>query len=326
MTTRFLVTGSAGFLGYHLANALARSGGNEVYCVDNFVRGGRDALYDALCARGNVTSFELDLTNRSSVELLPNDVDVIYHMAALNGTQNFYERPFEVVRSCTLPTLHLLERYGPIGRLKRFFYAGTSEAYASTVTRFGVPVPTSEDVPLCIDDVKNPRWSYGASKLHGEIATVHGCTEFGIPYSIGRYHNAYGPRMGDKHVIPDFITRCRRGIFALYGWEDTRSFIYVDDAVDATMTVCDSDACAGEVVNIGGAQEVTMLDLAKMIMEVCGLEGEIECHPSPAGSVRRRAPDLTKLKRLTGFEPRWSLEDGLKSAAQYYLDRQIDAP
>ena len=315
---RIMVTGAAGFLGYHLAKRLADTPDDRIVCIDNFVRGEDDVLYRELTSRGNIERIDLDLTDQSSVRKLPDGIDVVYHLAALNGTQNFYERPFEVVRCCTLPTIFLLERYAKAG-LKRFVYAGTSEAYASTVTRFGWPVPTAEDVPLGIDDVTNSRWSYGGSKMHGEIAVVQACGPRDVPWSVIRFHNAYGPRMGDKHVVPDFLMRARDGRYELFGYEDTRAFIYVDDAVRATQLVASSDSCVNEIVNIGGGREIDMKSLGDLMMNVCGMSGSITLHPSPKGSVRRRAPDLSKLVRLTGFKEDWTLDDGLRETAKFYI-------
>lgn len=317
--TRILVTGAAGFLGFYIARQLARSPDNSVVCVDSFVRGKRDALYRELTSRPNVSHVTADLCDPAAVAALPDDIDVVFHMAALNGTQNFYERPFEVVRCCTLPTMHLLEKYGPKQRLKRWLYAGTSEAYASTVTRFGWEVPTGEEVPLGIDDIFNARWSYGASKMHGEIATVNGCRHFGVPFTIARFHNAYGPRMGDKHVIPDFLARARDGVYELYGHEDTRSFVYAEDAARATILLANAEASAGQVVNVGSEEEMTIRDLGDAMMQAASLSGEIVLHSSPKGSVRRRAPKIARLRELTGYAPEWTLAAGLKATAEYYL-------
>lgn len=317
---RYLVTGAAGFIGYALASELARRPDAEVICVDNLVRGEADDRYQALVALPNVTRLDCDLTSRDAVSRLPEDVTVVFHMAALNGTQNFYERPFEVVRHCTLPTLNLLERYAG-EKLERFVYAGTSEAYASTVTRFNWPVPTAEDVPLGIDDPSNVRWSYGASKMHGEVAVFAAAAQSGLKHSIIRFHNVYGPRMGDKHVVPDFMMRARSGAYVLYGWEDTRAFMYIDDAVRATLAVAYSADCEGQVVNIGAEREVRIDELGRLMMQACDLAGEIQLEPSPQGSVKRRAPDVAKLRRLTGFTETWSLEDGLKATADFYLER-----
>lgn len=321
--TRILVTGAAGFLGFHLARTLAARPDTQVIGIDNFARGERDAGFAALIALPNVSFIECDLSREDEVAKLPRDVDYVYHMAALNGTQNFYERPMDVIRFSTLPTLFLANHYGAAG-LKRFVYAGTSEAYASTVTRFGWPVPTAEDVPLSIGDVMNPRWSYAGSKMHGEIVTALAGQSMQMPYSIIRYHNAYGPRMGDKHVVPDFMARMREGRYELFGHEDTRSFLYVSDAVRATLLVAESDACAGEIVNVGGEQEIRISDLGAAMLRVRGIEADIVLHPSPAGSVKRRAPDIAKLQRLTGFKAEVGLDDGLARTARFYLDDVLE--
>lgn len=317
--TQVLVTGAAGFLGYYIASRIAAEPNTHVTIVDNFIRGEDDVLYKRLAERSNVHRIDLDLTDQAAVKLLPDDFDTVYHMAALNGTQNFYERPFEVIRCCTLPTLFLLEKYGSSRKLRRFVYAGTSEAYASTVTRFGWEVPTGEDVPLAITDVFNPRWSYGASKLHGEIATVNAAHHYGMPFTVIRYHNAYGPRMGDKHIIPDFLIRAREERYELFGYEDTRAFIYADDAARATIMLGTTEAAAGQVVNVGGDREIRIEDVAKLLMRACKLKGEISLHPSPAGSVHRRAPKLDRLRELVGFKEEWTLEAGLRETGRFYL-------
>jgi len=323
---RVMVTGAAGFIGYHLARRLADRGDVRLVLVDNFSRGVSDDLYRALCRRKNVEAFEIDLADPIAVAALPDDVDVIYHEAALNGTQNFYERPYEVLRSGTLPTFHLIEKYVRSGRLERFVFAGTPESYASTVTRFGWEVPTAEDVPLAIDDVYNQRWSYAAAKIHGEVLTINACRQFKVPFSIIRYHNVYGPRMGDKHIVPDFLIRLRRGVAELFGHADTRAFLYVDDAVEATLLVGQSKSTAGEVLNVGGEQELTMLELAGQMMLLLGRDPEdIRLHPSPAGSVKRRAASMEKLRRLTGFEARWSQEEGLAETIRFYVPELLEA-
>lgn len=262
---------------------------------------------------------QIDLCDRDAVFRLDDDVDVIFHLAALNGTQNFYERPLDVLRSCTLPTFWLLERFGPSRHARRFVFAGTSELYASTVTRFGWEVPTGEDVPLSVDNVTNPRWSYAASKIHGEVLTVQAANHYGIPWTVLRYHNAYGPRMGDRHVVPDFLMRARRGEYALFGYEDTRSFLYVTDAVAATIAIAEADGAAGEIVNVGSDEEILIHGLGRAMMEVCGFEGEITLYPSPRGSVRRRVPRIDKLRRIAGFAPKIDLRHGLRLTAEYYL-------
>jgi nucleoside-diphosphate-sugar epimerase len=322
---KVLVTGSAGFIGYHLAKALADEG-HTVYCVDNGIRGEYDHLYRELIARSSVTDFRWDLTDTSSVAQLPLDVESIFHLAAFNGTQNFYDRPLEVVRCCTLPTLNLLQHYGGgAGHVQQFIYASSSEVYASTVTRFNWPVPTAEDVPLSIDNIFNPRWSYAASKIHGEVTTVAACRQYKISHVIIRYHNVYGPRMGEKHVIPDFYLRAIRGVFELYGYEDTRAFMYIDDAIRATLALVKCKEADAQIINVGGTREISIYDLAKLMMNAMGLDHDITLYPSPNGSVRRRCPDVRKLRQIIGFAESWSLEEGLKATARFYTGRRYGA-
>lgn len=315
---KILITGGAGAIGYHLGVYLADQG-HQIFVVDNFCRSERDAAYIELINRPNVTEIKMDLCDRNLYSQLPQDVDYIYHLAAQNGTQNFYERPFDVLKNSTLPTVHLLDYYSQHTQLKRFVYAGSSEAYASSISLFNWRVPTAEDVPLGISDPKNVRWSYGGSKLHGELAAVAAGKQFNIPFTIARFHNAYGPRMGDKHVIPDFLERAKRGIFELFGYEDTRSFIYIDDAIRALVLVAESEKTRNEIVNIGGLPELTMLSLGKKMLALLGIQQEIICHPSPTGSVKRRAPDLKKLQQLTGFTQQISLDEGLRKTIDFYL-------
>lgn len=321
--TKVLVTGVAGFLGFHLARYLLTRQDVTVVGVDNLVRGVRDAHLSKLMENPKFIFLEADLSNEKQVSELPTDLDYVYHLAAMNGTQNFYERPMDVIRHCTIPTMLLAEHFGRNGHLKRFVYAGTSESYASTVTRFNWPVPTDETVPLSIDDITNPRWSYAMGKMHGEVVTAQAGRAYDMPYSIVRFHNAYGPRMGDKHVVPDFFARAREGRYELFGFEDTRAFLYVDDAVRGTALIGETEACTGEVVNLGGSVEITMLNLGNMMMKVRGLDADIKLHPSPAGSVKRRAPDLSKLQALTGFKETVSLERGLELTAKFYLDDEL---
>lgn len=309
---KVLITGGCGDIGYYLSNYHANLG-NEVTLIDNFSRGMRDKLVDRLLEKDNVRLLEGNLCNLRFVNELELDFDLVFHLAATNGTENFYKRPFTVLENCTLPTIFLLQHFSNAKNLQRFIYAGSSESYASTVNIFNWPVPTKEDVPLCIADPRNVRWSYGGSKLHGELAAFAAAEQFGTLITVIRFHNVFGPRMGDKHVIPDFISRAQRGIYELNGYKDTRSFIFVTDAVEACSLVADSPNTINQVINIGGEQEISMLDLGKLILRVMGKHNEkIVCKPSPRGSVYRRAPNIDKLRSLTGFKAKVSLEDGIR--------------
>lgn len=311
----YLVTGAAGFIGFHLARHLAKQG-HHVLAADIGLHATFCDNWRALGTHPEIDLLQIDLTDPRAVDALPT-VDGVYHLAALNGTQNFYTHPWRTVRHTTIPTLLLLERYTR-DLPDFFFYAGSSEAYASTVTVFDWPVPTSENVPLSISDPAKVRWSYGASKMHGEIACFAAQAETGLPVVVGRFHNAYGPDMGVHHVIPDFIERGKRGVFELYGAEHTRSFIYIDDAVQAVTTL--ASEARGEVVNIGSPIEVSMRELGRTIMDVAGWTGAIVEFDGPEGSVLRRAPDVTRLREWVDVDAFVALEEGVRRTLVSYLD------
>jgi nucleoside-diphosphate-sugar epimerase len=314
---RCLVTGAAGFIGYHLATSVAEDG-YDVVVTDNFGRGERDYLFEALVGRPNVTLFAGDLTQQSFVRTIAGEFDICFHMAAMNGTQNFYQQPWSVVWHCTIPTLNLLSELVLPGRCGKFVYAGSGETYAGTITRFGWPVPTAEDVPLTVMDIQNPRWSYAASKLHGEVATANACRQAASTYLVLRYHNTYGPRMGDKHVVPDFFLRALRGEYYIHGPEQTRSFLYIDDAVYASRRLAELPQASNQIVNVGGSREITIGDLGERMMRTLGKSNQIDVRAAPTASVARRVPDLTKLNRMVPGYERVSLEEGLTRTLAYY--------
>lgn len=305
-----LITGGAGFLGFHLADALSKSGG-QVVIADNFIRGDHDYRLKDLLERDNVTLIEGDLCEMSFINSLPS-VDRVFHFAAYNGTQNFYDNPVGVIRHSTIPALNLVERYAVAEPVKFMAYTGSSESYAGAIKHGLTGVPTPETTPLVIDDVTNPRWSYATGKLHGEVTTALACQQAGIPWQIWRVHNCFGPRMGAKHVMPDFVERAHRDVFELYGYEDTRTFLYVDDAIDIMTKLSESPAAQNQIVNVGGINEMTMLDLGRQIMAAMGKTGDIECHPSPSGSISRRRPDVDRLLSLLPDFKYRNFDDSLK--------------
>ncbi|MCV0428442.1 MAG: NAD-dependent epimerase/dehydratase family protein [Roseibium sp.] len=279
----------------------------EVIGVDNFVNSSAIDQYWAMAEHRNFTHFSIDLNDAKQLEVLPTDVDVVFHLAAINGTQNFYDKALDVARSCTIPTLNLIDKFTGAPNLSRFVFTGTSESYACSVELGLAAIPTPEDVLLSIDNPKNLRWSYAAGKTMSELFVLSAAKQCGMPTTILRYHNTYGPRMGDKHFIPDFVGRALRGQFELYGYDQTRSFIYVEDAVDLTVRAALAPNLLGDILNVGSEEELEIQKAARIILEELGMgEQEIECHPAPPGSVSRRCPDVSKARRLF---PDWSPRD-----------------
>ena len=315
---RVLVLGGAGFIGYHLAARLAAEG-DEVTLVDDGSRGRRDAALAALCARPNVTSVEADLTRAGALAGLPADWDQVYLLAAVVGVRNVEADPARVIRVNTRVVLETLD-WLP-GRREVLFFASTSETYAGGVSAGTVAVPTPEDVPLSVPDVAAPRFAYAASKILGEAAVIHTARACARPSVIGRFHNVYGPRMGADHVVPELSLRAlrREDPFRVYGTDQRRAFCHVSDAVEAMVRLMATPAASGRVVNIGNDTEETLIeDLAGLVLREAGFAPRLERVAAPAGSVARRCPDIGRLRELTGFVPKVSLEAGVRETFAWY--------
>lgn len=314
-----LVTGGAGFIGFHLAKNLAESR-HEVIIADNLFRGKLDKELKELIKLKNVKFIQCDLTDANEVKKLGKNYDYVYHLAAINGTKYFYEIPDKVLRVNVLAAINILDWFVNSGS-KKILFASSSETYAGTMRRFGIKIPTPEDVPLCVEDVKNPRWSYGGSKIIGELFFINYARVHKFDMSIVRYHNIYGPRMGNEHVIPEFCIRIKNkeNPFKILGGEETRAFCYIDDAIKATRMVMESEKTNGEIIHIGNdKEEISMIELARKMFKIEGFYPELEIKPAPAGCVQRRCPDINKLRNLTGFEPQIKLDEGLKKTFGWY--------
>tara|TARA_R110000796_G_scaffold146898_2_gene263628 strand:+ start:646 stop:1638 length:993 start_codon:yes stop_codon:yes gene_type:complete len=319
---KIMITGGAGFVGYHLARKEVLNG-NEVTIIDNFERPNMDQDFKELIEHEKVIFLELDISEQDTFKNLKIDYyDIVYHFAAFNGTDNFYKYPAKVLKTGCLSTIFLLDWICSHTIRPNVIYTSSSETYSGTSQIMGqdFPIPTPEDIPLCIDNVKNVRWSYGASKLIGEVAfysysAMHNFDNF----NIVRLHNIYGPRMGNGHVISQFILRFlnQEFPFKIMGADCTRSFCFIDDVLKSLELISQSE-CKGEIFHIGNdKEEIEILDLAKMLFDLQQKEYDFDIQGAPPGSVMRRCPNIDKLKSL-GMTEQVSLRDGLKKTIDWY--------
>lgn len=323
--TKVLITGGAGFVGYRLAKRLADQKGYRITIADNFFRGQHDADFKALIARPNVTFIKADLTDPRVWKKIGGGYDHVYHLVGINGTNLFYEIPHEVLRIGVSTTMNALDWFRNENKKKdaKILYTSSNEAYGSALEAFGIlPLPTPEDVPLVIADTYNPRWSYGGQKLIGELFFIHYAKAYDFRMSIVRPHNFYGPRAGYEHVIPQTIghASAQQSPFTIFGSDDTRSFCYIDDAVEAIQMVMESKKTDGGTYHIGTKEETVIADLVGHIFEEMGWRPKkTVIKKSPTGSVKRRLADVSKIKKHTGWHAKIPLKKGLRETIDWYL-------
>lgn len=320
---KILITGGAGSVGVYLARRLAEQG-KEVVIADNFFRGKRDPDLEALLAMPNVTLIEADLTTREGWDSLGTGYTHVYQLASINGTKLFYEMPHEVLRIGVTTTLHSLEWLKDTHPNAKILYTSSNEAYAGALDSFNqLPIPTPEKVPHVISDVHNPRWTYAGTKLIGEMFYIHFAKAHGLKSVIVRPHNFYGPRTGYDHVIPEFIERIEQRVdpFPIYGADNTRTFCYMEDAVEAMQMVMESDTEDGAIYHIGRphSDEVSMQELAEKLFDIAGWKPtQLDIQNSPEGSVKRRAADVSKIEQEIGWKAKVPFEEGLKRTLEWY--------
>lgn len=321
---KVLITGGAGFIGYHLAKRLAAAG-HSITIADNFFRSRHDADLSALLTLPNITLIEADLTKPEAWNSIGTGYEEVYHLVGINGTKFFYEIPHEVLRIGVSTTMNVLDWFRTKNNKPRakILYTSSNEAYASALEAFGkLPIPTPENVPLVIADTYNPRWSYGGQKLIGELFFIHYAKAYNFRMSIVRPHNFYGPRAGYEHVIPEIVGRISSRVepFPIFGADDTRSFCYIDDAVEAIQRVMESTVTDGGTYHIGTHEETVISDLVEKIFQLMGWKPHtLDIKNSPKGSVKRRLADVSKIKKDTGWEAKTPLEEGLKKTIEWYL-------
>lgn len=317
MSKKYLVTGGTGFIGSALVKRLVKLGRN-VRVVDNDLRGSKDRLAEVL---PHIDLIEADVRDISAMIKATKKIDVILHLAALNGTENFYKKP-ELVLDIGIQGMHAMLVAAGVNGVKEFVLASSSEAYQTPMI-----VPTPEDVALMIPDPWNPRYAYGGSKLISEIMLANYNRSLFERAIIFRPHNVYGPDMGWEHVLPQFITRARGMIvktpegpvdFEIQGdGSQTRSFVHIADFLDGLMLIIDRGEHRN-VYHIGTEEELTIKNVVDEVFLYFGREAQIIAKPLPIGGTPRRCPDISKLKGL-GYAPKLKLRDGMKGIADWYI-------
>jgi UDP-glucose 4-epimerase len=320
-----LITGGAGFIGGFLAEHLLDLGW-RVDILDNFARGRSDRFLKDLLARDGARLIECDLlAGEDAVATLDQDYSHLFHFAAILGVQNVIDNPGRTLSA----NVRLLETALALGRrqaaLDRFVFASTSEVYAGSLETVGLAIPTPEDHVIALPDLARPRTSYMLSKLYGESMVRLS----GLPYTILRPHNVYGPRMGQSHVVPQLLRKAfdapDGGAIEVFSVDHTRTFCFIDDAVEMARRAAMSEICRDEVLNVGAqAPEHRIEELAHIVIETVGKDLTIAPGPETQGSPSRRAPDMTRMFERTGYAAAVGLAEGVRRAYDWYRANVFD--
>ena len=307
MKKRILVTGGAGFLGSHLCERLLNEG-NEVICVDNFYTGTKDNIKHLL---GN-PYFELirhDITFPLYVE-----VDEIYNLACPASPVHYQFDPVQTTKTSVHGSINML---GLAKRLKiKILQASTSEVYGD---------PTVHPQPETYWGNVNPigvRSCYDEGKRCAETLFFDYYRQHKLKIKVVRIFNTYGPRMhpNDGRVVSNFIVQALKGEdITVYGdGSQTRSFCFVDDMIDGIIKMMNSDDSITGPINLGNPQEFTILDLAKKVIELTGSRSKIVFKPLPQDDPMQRKPVIDLAREKLGWQPKITLEEGLKKSIEYF--------
>ncbi len=317
---KVVVTGCAGFIGSFLTERMLQDG-YRVIGLDNLFRGKKENVL--LLKKKFPKKFEfvkIDIRRKEDLSReIFRDADAVFHYAAINGTQHFYERPLEVLQVNLNGTINVIDTALNSKSVEKIVFASSSEVY-------GEPrwIPTNEEEPCVIPDMNNPRHSYSLSKMAGENYLLWAAQQRGIHYLILRIFNTYGPRMDTTtygQVIPEFIRKLYLDPeFTIIGdGRQVRSFCYIDDNIELTLRAFNK--VENEILNVGNARETTMLELAELMHSISGKPFKYRLLEGRVGDIVRRSPNISKIVSLTGYGPRISLEAGLRKTIQWYLEK-----
>jgi dTDP-glucose 4,6-dehydratase len=308
--SRVVVAGGAGFLGSHLCDHLVARG-DQVVCVDDLSTG-RRANVAHLAEHG---AFEMVVADVSEAVPVEGPVDAVCHLASPASPPAYLARPLATLAVGSEGTRRLLELAARHGA--RFLLASTSEIYGDPLVH-----PQVESYRGNVDPT-GPRSVYDEAKRFAEALTMAFRRAEGVDVAIVRIFNTYGPRLtpGDGRVVSNFVVQALAGApLSVYGdGSQTRSLCYVDDEVRGLVAVLDSDTTGP--LNLGNPDERTVLELARLVLEVTGSASAIEHRPLPIDDPTRRCPDVTLARSLLGWEPTVDLADGLARTAAYFAGR-----
>jgi UDP-glucuronate decarboxylase len=307
MSKKILVTGGAGFLGSHLCERLLESG-NDVLCVDNFFTGSKSNIAHLM---GN-PYFELmrhDVTMPLYVE-----VDQIYNLACPASPVHYQFDPVQTTKTSVHGAINML---GLAKRVKaRIFQASTSEVYGDPEVHPQVEAYWGRVNPIGL------RSCYDEGKRCAETLFFDYWRQHQVQIKVARIFNTYGPRMhpNDGRVVSNFIVQALKGEdITIYGsGQQTRSFCYVDDLIEVIMRFMASDADFTGPVNIGNPGEFTMLELAEKVISLTGSRSKLIFKPLPSDDPKQRQPDIELAQQMLDWQPKVSLEDGLKETIAYF--------
>ncbi|MDJ0869026.1 MAG: SDR family oxidoreductase [Myxococcota bacterium] len=299
---RALVTGGAGFIGSHLVDRLLADGW-QVRVIDDFSSGREQNLE---LAGDRIELVRADFTEPEVADAAVDGVEVVFHQGAVPSVPRSVAEPLRTNRANVDGTLQLLESARRAG-VRRLVYAASSSAYGDTEV-----LPKIETMPA------QPRSPYALQKYAGEVYCRLYCELYGLETVALRYFNVFGPRQNPKSqyaaVIPLFATACLRGEApTIHGdGEQTRDFTFVADAVEANVLAADAPKAAGHVMNVAQGRQTSLNQLLARIQEIAGSAVEPVRGPARPGDVRDSLADLARARELLGYEPRTSLDEGLR--------------
>lgn len=317
-----LIIGGGGFIGSNIAKFLLENRDYAVDVIDNFSRsaGGTVPLLEQYRSSERLKIVNADLTESRNFDILDRDYDYVFMLAAMVGVDKVNAVPHEVIRVNSMLVLNTLEwlRSCDCGRV---VFSSTSETYAGTIEAFGYEVPTAEAVPLTVEDVSHPRFTYAITKMLGESGFINYARQGNFDAVVVRYHNVYGPNMGFRHVIPHLVERFQKNEapFLVYGHDQTRAFNYIDDAVLGTVLAVEK-GMSQEIYHIGDSDEISIESLTRFVGGLLNYSGDYKYAPTFPGSVSRRCPDISKAKNDLGYSPSVAWKSGVTSTVDWYSD------